>query len=510
MNTTMQTVGRIVACLLAGTLLFGLLTALQIPPALLSADSIVTGAEPEKTEQQQLYEELFDPHSTVQIEIDIANEKIADIQREYEYYNQNDAKSTVYRKADSVTFIINGRKYVLEEVGVRMKGAKSRCNFYNDILGIYNLLNLRISFNQTFDDASDYGLDTRIWSSKEERDKRRHRTFATLYDMELKWNQSADNTYVRNGYVHEVFRAYGIPAQQCCLTTLSMGGCRMGIYRLFEPVDETFIRRYFPEADWGGDLYKAKGTEKTLATFRSYCTYGVTKKNKGEFYNFNLSTNLETSEHESLRRLIEVVNRPHLTKEDIDSVIDTDWLTRFTALNFALGNEDDLRCNYNNYYVYFRQSDGKAVFIPYDCEIVMGAVYSWKTPGNGMTELSPFFTHHFIFNLDQDNPFMLPVILEGGYYNQAYQDDLLDIVRSKWFDPATFEAFYQPYAENYSDKVISRYNFMSTMHMNLDFSLEGGDAFNGNLSVAEFMGKMKNNIENAVSPSDSQPAQTVG
>ena len=143
----------------------------------------------------------------MELEINISKEQIADIQRDYEYYNKIGAKSTTYRIADSVTFTINGKKYIIEEVGVRMKGAKSRCNFYNDILGIYNLLNLRISFNQTFDDTSDYGLNARVWNSEEERDRRKKRTFATMESMELKWNQTADNTYVRNGYVHEVFRS---------------------------------------------------------------------------------------------------------------------------------------------------------------------------------------------------------------------------------------------------------------------------------------------------------------
>jgi Spore coat assembly protein len=390
----------------------------------------------------------------------------------------------------------------VEDVGVRIKGAKSRCNFYNDILGIYNLFNMRISFNQTFDDSSDYGLDTRVWSSREERERRKKRTFATLETMELKWNQSADNSYVRNGYVHEVFRSYGIPSQQCRLTTLSLGGCKMGIYRLFEPVDERFIHRYFSRMDWGGDLYKAKGTQQSLATFRPYTTYGIVNKKKSEYYNYDLQTNTDTSSHESLRHLIEVVNRPGVTKEEIDGVIDTDWLTRFVALNFALGNMDDMRCNYNNYFVYFRQSDGKAVFIPYDCEIVMGAVYSWNTPGYGMTGLSPYFIDHFEFDISQDNPFVLQVISRGGYYNDLYNQYLLEAVHSKWFSPATFEAFYKPYADHYSDKVISKFNFMSTLHMNLDFSLEGGERYNGNLSVEEFMTKMRRNIEiNVPSPS---------
>ena len=59
----------------------------------------------------------------------LSKEQIADMQRDYEYSGKAGAKSTVYRIADSVTFIVNGKKYIIEDVGVRMKGAKSRCNF---------------------------------------------------------------------------------------------------------------------------------------------------------------------------------------------------------------------------------------------------------------------------------------------------------------------------------------------------------------------------------------------
>ena len=39
-----------------------------------------------------------------------------------------------------------------------------------------------------------------------------------------------------------------------------------------------------------------------------------------------------------------------------------------------------------------------------------------------------------------------------------------------------------------------------TVHMNLAFSMEGGSKYNGNLSIAEFMEKMKKNIELNVPP----------
>ena len=81
-----------------------------------------------------------------------------------------------------------------------------------------------------------------------------------------------------------------------------------------------------------------------------------------------MKTNTDTSGHESMKRLLETINKPDASKEDFESVADMDELALMTAINFAMGNQDDMRNNYNNHYVYFRKSDGKAVFIPYDNE----------------------------------------------------------------------------------------------------------------------------------------------
>ena len=487
---------KIIASLLAGAVLLTLLNIVQISPARLQGDGLFVddGENAGAVDEEALYRELFDPNSEVDIAIDISKEQIANIQKDYEYYSQMGAKSTTYRMADSVTFTVNGKKYVIEEVGIRMKGSTSRCNFFNDFFGIYNLINFRISFNRTFDDVSEYEMDAKVWDSEEEREQRRKRTFATLKTMELKWNINADNTYVRNGYVNEVFRDYGIPVQKSHLSTLALGGSRLGIYRFFEPIDENFIHRYFPQEDWGGDLYKVRGIDATPATFLPITTYGVNHKNKAEYYNYDLKTNKTTSQHESMRRLLEVINRPHVTREELDSVADTDELALFSAINVAMGNQDDMRCNYNNLYVYFRQSDGKAVFLPYDCEVVMGATYVWNPPGNGLTEVSPYYDYNYRYDNNQENPLMRQVVIEGGYYTDQYTAYLRDVAGSKWMNMQTFEAYYEPIAAHYSDKLISKYNFMSTIHKNIEFSLEGGEDYNGNMSVAEFMEKMKENI----------------
>ena len=65
----------------------------------------------------------------------------------------------------------------------------------------------------------------------------------------------------------------------------------------------------------------------------------------------------------------------------LESKIDLNSWLNYCAVAYVLGNYDDFRNNTNNYYIYFRSSDNKAVFIPYDYDYSLGltkesAVYS--------------------------------------------------------------------------------------------------------------------------------------
>ncbi len=487
---------RIIACVLAAAVILLMINVVSISPAHVSADSIFVDDEAvaSSIDEQALYDELFAPDSVIDINVDISKEQISNMQADFEFFRQKHSRSSVYRICNNVTITVNGKKYVIDDVGIRLKGTSSRCNFFDDVFGIYNLVNFRISFTCTFEDTEDYGLETHTWTDKEEKRKRKNRTFATMKSIELKWNIAADNTYVRNKYVLETFKAYGVPAQSCSLCTLSLGGCKMGIYCLFEPVDEEFIHRYFPQEDWGGDLYKARCTKDCPVTYSKDNTYGVGNKKKTEMYNFDLKTNIGKSEHESLENLLNVVNKPGATKQDFESVIDMEELALVQAINFAMGNQDDMRNNYNNHYIYFRKSDGKAVIIPYDNEIVLGDTYLWSPSESALTEESPYVSYNYRYDAEQKVPMLRQTVLKGGYFTDIYTECLRDVAQSKWLTESNYRKYYDIARKNYSDKLISKYNYLSTINMNIEFSMEGGEEFNGNMSIAEFMGKMKANI----------------
>ena len=493
---------KIIAAVLTASLMLVMITAMDINPERLDEDVIFV--DEEEFDEQALYDELFDLNSVVQIDIDIAKDELKKIQQDYEYYSLRNSKSPIYRKAKSVTFTVNGKKYVIEEVGIRMKGSTSRANFYNDVLGIYNLVNFKLSFTQTFDNANYYSVDAKTWKDEAEREKRKNRTFATMDRLEVKWNLTADNTYTRTIYMHELFRDYGIPTQQCALADYRIGGCKMGLCRIFEPIDEEFLHKYIPEEDWGGDLYKVRCTDQSPATYSIYNTYGINKKNDGLFYNFDLKTNQETTQHESMKRLLEVINKEGVTKEELEAVVDTDEFALFCAINFITGNQDDIRNNYNNHYIYFRQSDGKAVFIPYDLEICLGDTYSWDPSGSSLTAESPYADYNYRFNTHQENEIIRQTVLKDGYFVDQYTQWLRVLNDSKWMTEEHYLTYYNILKANYSDKVISPYNFLSTMGQNTEFSMEGGAQCNGNLSIEKFMTKMKANVSHYIDTNETE------
>ena len=484
---------KVLACIMAAVIILCLLNLNEIN---FNTDGFIPDEQGnyKNIDQQGLYDELFDVNSVVKIDLSIDKSELAKLQNDIESERVASNKSSIYRKAELMTVTVNQKKYVMNEVGFRIKGNNSKCNFYNDILGIYNLVHFKLSFNETFDSDKDKQLEEigqTKQSEKKKKQTRIKRTFATLQNMELKWNCNMDNTYVRNIYAFEMFKDNSIAAQNCRLAVFSINNIVMGIYRFFEPVDEIFINRYFPKEEQGGDLYKCKWSDTQPVTYETNNSYGISDRNKGVFYNFELKTNQESSQHRQLKNLIAVLNSENVTREKLEAVVDIDSFLRFSAINYLIGNQDDMRNNYNNHYIYFRPSDGKAVFIPYDCELLMGCSCPWSPSNDIFTDISPFSDIASGTGKKQLNPLINLTIGSNGMYKKEFSDCLRNIGSSKWMLLTQFEQYYNTAKQNYSKYIIPNRTYCSTRQHNLEFSMNGGESFNGNMSIQEFMHKIK-------------------
>lgn len=433
-------------------------------------DTTQTSAETSK--EYQLYTDLFDLNNMISIQIDISQEEIDKIQEDYEYYDSIDSKSPIYRKAEKVYITVGDEVYEIEEVGIRLKGNTSRVPVYDEETGELNLSHYKLSFNETFDDEEYYGEDAKVWDTEEERQERKDRRFATLKSLEVKWNKNYDDTYVREIYANEIFREAGILAQRVNLCSFGLNGENYGVVNIYEPVDSIFIEKNIPEEDWGGDLYKCGWTNRPANYMSSIVTYGIEDKDSAEIYNYDLKTNKKDATFESIENFLDELNESDITKEKFEEIVDMDYFIKFLAVSYFVGNPDDMRYNYNNHYIYFLKSSGKAIFIPYDNDRCLGITYGWNPDGSGMTESEPFSDEIAGGWMSQTNPLITKTILNGGLYVDEYKTALEEVAASEFWNTEKFEEYYEKALANYESVVTPSIEFANSKQ-EFKFSLEG-------------------------------------
>ena len=435
-------------------------------------DALRVGVDKLPYSDERIFEQLFDINNFIQIEIEISDEELLNIQKDYETYREKGSKSPIYREASMFITIktnVDCYTYYIENIGLRMKGNTSRTDFYSKEDGQYNLIHYRVKF---MDDE-----------------------FATLDNLELKWNRNDDGTYLREYYAYEMFRDHNILAPHVNLSTLDVGNLYQGVFTIYEPIDKNFIEKYVPEKDQGGDLYKCAWTWNG-ADMSTQCSIGVEDEENALFYNYDLKTNKKDSTHEQMKNLLKVVNSSSLTKSKLESVVDMDQFLMFSAVSYFVGNPDDMRNNYNNHYIYFMKSSGKAVFIPYDMDRVLGVTKGWNPAADGMTGVSPYSTKAKGANDFQKNPlFIYTVDREKGMYLDEYTVFLKKVAKSDWLTMEKFQSYYEIASVNYSNYTTPGRVFGNSEGFDFSFDLyrtSGLGTEHGNASFEEYLNaKMK-------------------
>lgn len=369
--------------------------------------------------EESIYQQLFDINNKIEVELDAPEETFRQLQKDYEKYEYKGSKSPVYREANlkiTITTEKDSNTYVINNVGIRMKGNTSRTDFYSSKDGQYNLIHFKVDFGE--------------------------RTFATLEKLELRWNKNDDSTYIREYYAYEMYRDFGVLAPHINLATMKVAGEHQGVFTICEPVDDIFIDKYVAKADQGGNLYKCNWAG-IGANLTSKCTVGVENEETGKFYNYDLKTNKTEADHTKMKNLIVTLNRKGITKEEIAGLVDMDNFLAFEAVTYFTGNPDDIRNDYNNYYIYFLKSSGKAVFIPYDVDRVFGLTKDWNPKGDAMTSVNPFSTMAESMGILQENPLYIRTVCEGGFYTEEFRNVLQKVADSKWLTTEQFNGIYE-------------------------------------------------------------------
>ncbi|HMM01174.1 MAG TPA: CotH kinase family protein [Bacilli bacterium] len=333
--------------------------------------------------------------------------------------------------------------------------------------------------------------------------ERDDRTLFGMKKIDIKWNNTNDQSLINQPFVYRLFRKYNAFSPHSTLGTFTFDNgstiVNMGIMTVNEPIDKTFMRRYLTKKNAAGDLYKALYNSQGMADltpnnafYESNGEYfinpnGVGVEDTFNYYHpkYDLKTNEDESTHTALLNLLVTLNTNQyasadVMKDELEAAVDMDAFLRYAALSYLTGNEDDLRNNGNNYYIYFSPASSQAYFIPYDYDWSLGVGYDGNG-GQAMATISPYHSKMQGSNRDwQHNPLYWYTIIDNqesdnsskyhliSEYQNQYAAYVKSFANSEYFSLEAFNKLYQAYYRNYS-------SFSSDVESNSTFN--GVDTF---------------------------------
>ncbi|MGM9858029.1 MAG: CotH kinase family protein [Bacilli bacterium] len=425
------------------------------------------------------YDDLFNLGNTVDIKVSVSDEELEKLQSDYE----TGYKSDIYRLADLVTINVTnyGNTYTweFENVGIRQKGNTSRQNIFDSEKKL-NLNHFKLSFDETFDDPEYYDAE---FIAAHAAPLNADREFLGLTTIDLKWDKNNDNTHIREAYANYLYRACGIIVQHVGLSTFSIvqkdqsnKETSFGLCMLYEAANKSLIKRslkddvgYINMASWKeekagtygisgvnyGDLYKASyGVGEGSATPNmsndsiSGKRVGVANISGSYIPAYDRKTNKDVDYDDNLfKTMINTINNKSYSY--IDEVVDLEYFAISEAVGYYVGNPDALRYNYNNYMVYIRRTDGKAVIIPIDSDRCFGIIKDWNVK-DGMKNEEVFSKD--TSNGTQENNLLLKTILASSTNDckTTYSEYIKLIAESDWVKTSTFDTYVDLAKASYS------------------------------------------------------------
>lgn len=165
---------------------------------------------------------------------------------------------------------------------------------------------------------------------------------------------------------------------------------------------------------------------------------------------YKLKTNkTKNTDHTRLKDLIQTINSAELN--DIENKVDLEYFAITEACNYIIGNPDNLRNNNNNYMIYIRRTDGKAIIIPIDNDRCFGITKDYNPDGNAMMNRDIFTTK--AANGKTSNLLYTKTILAStpNKYKAIYLNYIKALKNSDWMNPNKFDSLYQIAYETYGN-----------------------------------------------------------
>ena len=290
------------------------------PTAVAPAPEPTPGA-PEEADPTDAY---FAMGRVLEVSIEIAEEDwdtlrhqtrtFEDLMAEIEEYNLSRPFADIYTWF-SATVTIDGETHT--EVGVRKKG----------FLGSQSDTkpSLKLRFDKYVDGQALGGVMERM----------------TLN------NSIQDPSMVNTCLTYQVFAATGSPTPRCNFATVAVNGKELGLYVHVEGIKAPFLERHFDSAD--GNLY-----EGTVSDFTPSHRGTIEKK-----------TNEDEDDWSDVDAVMTVLQDPsEAAVEGLGELVDLDRFLSFWATEVLVGHWDGYAGDRNNY-LFYREPDGRFVFIPW-------------------------------------------------------------------------------------------------------------------------------------------------
>jgi hypothetical protein len=172
-------------------------------------------------------------------------------------------------------------------------------------------------------------------------------------------NGSGDPSFIRENIDYKLLRSLGIKAPRTSYAKLFLDTAYLGLYRIVEQIDNTFLDGNFGNHD--GNLYKqhSKGTAGYSLAWLG---------NNQELYNQSVSLENHQNKNDwsDFIHFLDILNNSTDKQfgDSILTVFDVDEYLQILAFDVALNNLDYYGNSGRNYYLY--NHDGKFHWVPWD------------------------------------------------------------------------------------------------------------------------------------------------
>lgn len=220
--------------------------------------------------------------------------------------------------------------------------------------------------------------------------------FLSLEQLKLD-NSSQDAGYMNERVGTAVLRRMGVPAARTGWAEVTANGSHAGFFVLMEPIDDRFLRRWYPDAD--GPLFGmisgwySQGLNPFPVGYGDPLTW------------YDTQTAVESDGSE----LAEAVERlASGTDSEVAEVVDLDEFLRMGVARSVMGGIDTFSGDGNNFYLYVH--DGRLSQIAWDLDADLG--YPWAySLAMAVDPRAPWLTSPWSTNPVTGAPYTDPVLL---------------------------------------------------------------------------------------------------